>query len=162
SFSLNAARTSGCTHFNSPTSASRRTSDMRVLFYTTASEWSATQRVMLTVARGLVSRGHVVVIACCAGSAAETTAQAEGSGTVPVDGESSTAGGAWDLRKILAEKFVEVAIVTSERDQLLVSSAMRLASRGCVLRRLQPFEKFEVQRSGKLALKFATAGLIVS
>jgi glycosyltransferase involved in cell wall biosynthesis len=135
---------------------------MRVLFYTTASEWSATQRVMLTAARGLVSRGHVVIIACCGGSAVEATARAEGIETVPVDGESTTAGGAWDLRKILVEKFVEVAIVTSERDQLLVSSAMRLASRGCVLRRLQPFEKFEIQRSGKLALKFATAGLIVA
>jgi len=135
---------------------------MRVLFYTTASQWSATQRVMLTVARGLVARGHVALIACCSGSAVEATAQAEGIETVAVDGESSTAGGAWDLRKVLAEKFVEVAIVTNERDQLLVSSAMRLASRGCVLRRLQPFEKFEVQRSGKLALKFATAGLIVA
>lgn len=117
---------------------------------------------MLTVARGLVARGHVALIACCSGSAVEATAQAEGIETVAVDGESSTAGGAWDLRKVLAEKFVEVAIVTNERDQLLVSSAMRLASRGCVLRRLQPFEKFEVQRSGKLALKFATAGLIVA
>ncbi len=117
---------------------------------------------MLTVARGLVARGHVALIACCSGSAVEATAQAEGIDTVAVDGESSTAGGAWDLRKVLAEKFVEVAIVTNERDQLLVSSAMRLASRGCVLRRLQPFEKFEVQRSGKLALKFATAGLIVA
>jgi glycosyltransferase involved in cell wall biosynthesis len=135
---------------------------MRVLFYTTASAWSATQRVMLTVARGLSLRGHGVMIACCAGSAVEATAQAEGIETVAVDGDSSTAGGAWDLRKTLAEKFVEVAIVTNERDQLVVSSAMRLASRGCVLRRLQPFEKFEVQRSGKLALKFATAGLIVS
>ena len=135
---------------------------MRVLFYTTASEWSATQRVMLTAARGLVARGHVVTIACCSGSAVEATAQAEGIETVAIDGESSTAGGAWDLRKTLAEKNVEVAIVTNERDQLLVSSAMRLASRGSVLRRLEPFEKFEVQRAGRLALKFATAGLIVA
>jgi glycosyltransferase involved in cell wall biosynthesis len=135
---------------------------MRVLFYTTVSEWSASQRVMVTVARGLVSRGHSVTVACCAGSAVEATAQAEGIETVAVDAESSTAGGAWVLRKTLAEKFVEVAIVTNERDQLLVSSAMRLASRGCVLRRLEPFEKFEVQRGGKLALKLATAGLIVA
>jgi hypothetical protein len=135
---------------------------MRVLFYTTVSEWTASQRVMVTVARGLASRGHVVTIACCAGSAVEATAQAEGIETVGIDAASSTAGGAWELRKTLAEKFIEVAIVTSERDQLLVSSAMRLASRGCVLRRLEPFERFEVQRSGKLALKLATAGLIVA
>jgi glycosyltransferase involved in cell wall biosynthesis len=117
---------------------------------------------MVTAARGLVSRGHPVVIACCVGSAVEATAQAEGIETVAVDAESSTPGGAWDLRKTLAEKFIEVAIVTNERDQLVVASAMRLASRGSVLRRLEPFEKFEIQRAGRLALKFATAGLIVS
>jgi glycosyltransferase involved in cell wall biosynthesis len=135
---------------------------MRVLFYTTASEWSATQRLLVTVARALVVRDHAVTLACCAGSAVEATAQAEGIGTVAVDADSSTAGGAWDLRRTLAEKAVEVAIVTNERDQLLVSSAMRMASRGSVLRRLQPFEKFEVQRSGRLALKLATAGVIVA
>src|SRR5689334_5777079 len=135
---------------------------MRVLFYTTAKEWSATQRVMVTAARGLIAREHVATIACCAGSAVEATAQAEGIETVTIDGDSSAAGGAWDLRKTLAERFVEVAIVTNERDQLVVSSAMRLASRGSVLRRLEPFEKFEMQRSGKLALKLATAGLIVA
>ena len=76
---------------------------MRVLFYTTVSEWTASQRVMVTVARGLASRGHVVTIACCAGSAVEATAQAEGIETVGIDAASSTAGGAWVLRKTLAE-----------------------------------------------------------
>jgi glycosyltransferase involved in cell wall biosynthesis len=50
----------------------------------------------------------------------------------------------------------------TERDHLIVASAMRFAARGSVLRRIQPFDKLEIQRSGKLALKMATAGLIVS
>src|SRR4051794_16924008 len=98
---------------------------MRVLFYVTATEWSATQRLIVTAARGLVARGHPVIIACCAGSAVEATAQAEGIETAAIDGESTAAGGAWDLRKVLQDKFVEVAIVNSERDHLIVASAMR-------------------------------------
>jgi glycosyltransferase involved in cell wall biosynthesis len=135
---------------------------MRVLFYRPVTGWSATERVIMTAARGLVARGHQVSVACCAASPLEATAQAEGVETVVIDGESSTAGGAWDLRKVLQEKFIEVAIVTTERDHLIVASAMRFAARGSVLRRIQPFDKFEIQRSGKLALKMATAGLIVS
>ncbi len=135
---------------------------MHVLLYSTASRWSATERVTVTAARGLVERRHQVTIACCPGSAIEATAQAEGLDTAPIDGDATAAGGAWTLRKVLAEKFIELAIVTNERDHLVVASAMRLASRGCVLRRIPSFEKFETARTGKLALKFATAGLIVS
>ena len=39
---------------------------------------------------------------------------------------------------------------------------MRFAARGGVLRRVPSFEKLEMQRSGRLALKLATAGVIVS
>jgi glycosyltransferase involved in cell wall biosynthesis len=135
---------------------------MRVLFYVAANEWSATQRVIVTAARGLMARGHPVIIACCAGSAVEATAQAEGIETALIDRDWTAAGGAWGLRKTLQEKFIEVAIVTNERDHLIVASAMRFAARGCVLRRVGSFEKLEVLRTGKLALKLATAGVIVS
>ena len=135
---------------------------MRVLFYSPVAGWSATERVLMTAARGLLARGHQVTVACCAGTPLEATAQAEGVETVAVDAASSTPGGAWDLRKVLQEKFIEVAIVTTERDHLIVASAMRFAARGSVLRRVQPFDKMEIQRSGKIALKMATAGLIVS
>jgi glycosyltransferase involved in cell wall biosynthesis len=135
---------------------------MRVLFYMPVEGWSATERVMMTAARGLVARGHPVTIACCAATPVEATAQAEGVETVTIDGDASTAGGAWDLRRVLQEKFIEVAIVMNERDHLIVASAMRFAARGSVLRRVQSFDKLEIQRSGKLALKMATAGVIVS
>ena len=135
---------------------------MRVLFYSPVAGWSATERVLMTAARGLLARGHQVTVACCAGTPLEATAQAEGVETVAVDAASSTPGGAWDLRKVLQEKFIEVAIVGTERDHLIVASAMRFAARGSVLRRVQSFDKMEIQRSGKIALKMATAGLIVS
>ena len=135
---------------------------MRVLFYTAVGEWSATQRLIVTAARGLLTRGHQVTIACCAATPVEATAQAEGIETVAIDGDATAAGGAWDLRKVLQEKFIEVAIVTTERDHLIVASAMRFAARGSVLRRVPSFEKLEVGQSSKLALKMASAGIIVS
>src|SRR6516162_4674094 len=135
---------------------------MRVLFYHGEAAWSATARVLIQAARGLSGRGHQVTIASCTGSALEAAAQSANLDTASIDGAASAMGGAFDLRKVLAEKFIEVAIVSSERDQLVVGSAMRFAERGAVLRRVPAFTKLSVQRGGRLALRLATAGVIVS
>jgi glycosyltransferase involved in cell wall biosynthesis len=135
---------------------------MRVLFYLGDKEWSGCARAMLAAARGLEARGHQITVACCADSRLNALAQGAGLDVVAINGTSIAASGVWDLRKVLHERFVEVVIVTTERDQLIVSSAMRLAERGAVLRRVASFDRMELQRGGKLALKIATAGLIVT
>src|SRR5215217_5004205 len=135
---------------------------MRVLFYLADKQWSGGARATLVAARGLAARGHQITIACCEDSPLNTLAQAAGVESVAINPSSFAAGDAWDLRKVLHERFVEVVVVGSERDQLIVSSAMRMAERGAVLRRMPSFERLQVQRSGKLALKIATAGLIFS
>src|SRR5215213_1800106 len=135
---------------------------MRVLFYLGDKHWSGTARATLVAARGLAARGHQITVACCEDSALKTLAQHAGVESVPIDPASLAAEGVWDLRKILQERFVEVVVVSTERDQLIVSSAMRLAERGAVLRRAPSFERLEVLRSGKVALKIAAAGLIFS
>jgi hypothetical protein len=105
---------------------------MRVLFYMPSSEWSATQRIIITAARGLVARGHPVTIACCSATPIEATAQAEGVETILINGGASAAGGAWDLRKVLHEKFIEVAVVTTgaRSPHRCVGNALRGARRG--------------------------------
>lgn len=135
---------------------------MRVLFYYGDSQWSGSARAVLASARGLAARGHPITIACCGDSPLDLAARDAGIETVPINATSSTAGGAWDLRKVIKDRFIEVAVVTSERDQLVVSSARLFADRGAVLRRIPSFEGIELQRSGKLALKMATSGLVVS
>ena len=135
---------------------------MRVLFYCGDARWSGASRVVLAAARGLAARDHPVIIAACAGSRLDVAARAAGVETVAIDGRSAAVAGAWDLRRVLREKFVEVAVAGSERDQLVVSSAMRLAARGAVLRRVPSFERLDVQRSGRLALRLAAAGLLFS
>jgi glycosyltransferase involved in cell wall biosynthesis len=135
---------------------------MRVLFYLGDKQWSGCAHAMLMAARGLNARGHQITVAACEEGRLASLAQEAGLEAVAINTTMMAGGGVWDLRKVLHARFVEVVVVTTERDQLIVSSAMRLAERGAVLRRVASFDRFELQRGGKLALKIATAGLIVS
>ena len=135
---------------------------MRVLIYVGDSQWSGSSRALLSAARGLVAREHAVTIACCSDTRLDVAAREAGLDVVPIDGTASAAGGVWDLRRVIAEKFIEVVIVASERDQLVVSSARLFADRGAVLRRVPSFESLELMRGGKLALRMAASGVIVS
>ena len=135
---------------------------MRVLFYLGDEQWSGCARAMFAAARGLEARGHQITVACCEDGRLNALAQAVGLDAVAIDTTAAGAGGVWDMRRVLRERFVEVVVVTTERDQLIVSSAMRLAERGAVLRRVPSFERFELHTGGRLALKVATAGLIVT
>lgn len=133
---------------------------MRVLFYFAESKWSACARAVLVAAAGLQSRGHEVAIACCAGSKLEMLATREAIDVALIDAPWNAAAGAWDVRRLMQQRGVEVVIVTTERDQVVVSSARLFAERAAVLRRVPPFTRLNVQRLGKLALKLAESGLI--
>jgi hypothetical protein len=135
---------------------------MRVLFYHGDSQWSGPARAMFVAARGLSARGHSVTVACCTGSRLDTLLLDAGVETIGIDLASNAAAGAWNLRRVIKEKFIEVVIVSSERDQLVVSSARMFADRGAVLRRVPSFERLEMLRSGKLALRMASSGVVVS
>ncbi|MDB4873586.1 MAG: glycosyl transferase group 1 [Gemmatimonadetes bacterium] len=135
---------------------------MRVLFYLGDKEWSGCARAALAGARGLAARGHHVTVACCADSRLDTLAKAAGIETVSINTTGWSASGTLDLRKVLKERFIEVAVVSAERDHLIVASAMRAAGRGGVLRRVPAFDQLQLQRSGRLALKLASTGVVVA
>jgi hypothetical protein len=135
---------------------------MRVLFYLGTKEWSATARVVVAAAKGLAGRGHIITIACCGGTPLEIVARDAGIETVLIGGTFFGSGGAWDLRKVLQAKFIEVAIVTSDSDHRIVASAMRFAERGGVLRRVEALEPFDAEAAGKFSLKMAPSGLLMS
>ena len=135
---------------------------MRVLIYVADAQWSGSSRALLAAARGLAARDHTVTIACCSETRLDVSAREAGIETVPLDATATAAGGAWDLRRVIADRFIEVVIVGTERDQLVVSSARLFADRGAVLRRVPSFENLELLRGGKLALKMAASGAIVS
>lgn len=133
---------------------------MRALFYVDEQRWNGCARAFVAAARGLASRGHHVTLVAPGGSAPIRRAEALGVDTVPIDPEASAAGDAWGLRRVLQERFIEVAFVHSDREQLVVSGAMRLADRGAVIRRVPAFLTPAFLRSGKLALRIASAGLL--
>lgn len=133
---------------------------MRALFYIGEQRWSGCARAFVAAARGLSSRGHHVTLIGPGGSAAVRRAESLGVDTVPMDPDATAAGDAWGLRRVLQERFVEVAFVHTDREQLVVSSAMRLAERGAVIRRVPAFLTPALLRSGRFALRIASAGLL--
>jgi glycosyltransferase involved in cell wall biosynthesis len=135
---------------------------MRALFFVSQRSWNGCARAFCAAAAGLAARGHQVTIACSGGTVVASRAAALGLDVVSFEPEASGASDAWALRKVLKERFVEVVFVHGDRDQLVVGSAMRLAERGAVLRRIPHFDPPAIQRSGRLALRMAATGLLFS
>ena len=133
---------------------------MRVLFYVGEKSWSGCARAFVAAARGLSGRGHQVTLVCPGGSATARRAESLGVDTVPADPDANAASDTWSLRRVLQHRFVEVAFVHTDRDQLVVSSAMRLAERGAIIRRVPAFLAPAFLRSGRLAMRIASAGLL--
>lgn len=133
---------------------------MRVLFYVGEKRWSGCARAFLAAARGLGARGHQVTFVCPGGSPAARRAEALGVDTVPADPDANAASDLWSLRRVLQDRFVEVAFVHTDREQFVVSSAMRLAERGAIIRRVPAFLAPALLRTGRFALRIASAGLL--
>src|SRR5438094_8255902 len=133
---------------------------MRVLFYVGEKRWSGCARAFLAAARGLGARGHQVTFVCPGGSAAARRAEALGVDTVPADPDANAASDLWSLRRVRQDRFVEVAFVHTDREQFVVSSAMRLAERGAIIRRVPAFLAPALLRTGRFALRIASAGLL--
>ncbi len=135
---------------------------MRALFYVGEQDWSGSARAFVAAARGLSARNHQITFVCCSGGSTESHARAAGIEVVPIERAAGAARTSWTLRRILRERFIEVVFVQSERGQLIASSAMRLAERGAVIRRVPSFQPLTLLRSGRVALKMAAAGLLFS
>ncbi len=133
---------------------------MRALFYFSDSVWSGCARFLLAAASELRERGVETTIACCAETRIGAWAVEAGIDVVEINGKASTTGGAWDLRPILNERGIEVVMVTTQRDQVLTSSAKLFGGRIPLLRRIPPFGRVELTRGGKLALRMAATGLV--
>jgi len=133
---------------------------VRCLFYYTAQGWSGSARAFAAAARGLAARGEPVLVACCADSAAEQSFARDGIEVVALPPGGSVAGDAWRLRNVLREKFVEVVFLHTEREQLVASSAMRMAERGAIIRRIPAGLIAARGRASRLAGRFASSRLL--
>ena len=135
---------------------------MRALFYHTAKDWSGCSRAFAFGAQGLVAHGATVTVVCRADSAAEQAFASQGLDVVSLPISDSVSRDAWRLRTVLKERFIEVAFLHSEREQLVASSAMRLAERGAVIRRVPAGGLVAAGQGGRLAARMATSRLLFS
>jgi len=111
-------------------------------------------------ARGLAARGEPVTVACCADTPAEQSFAREGIEVVALPPDGTVAGDAFRLRNVLREKFVEVVFLHTEREQLVASSAMRMAERGAIIRRIPAGLIAARGRASRLAGRFASSRLL--
>lgn len=133
---------------------------MRTLFYYTAQGWSGSARAFAVAARGLMARGEPVTVACSEDSVAEHAFAREGLEVVVLPTGGSVTGDAWRLRRVLRDRFVEVVFLHSEREQLVASSAMRMAERGAVIRRIPAGAMASDGRPTQMAGKLASVRML--
>src|SRR2546423_3379502 len=135
---------------------------MRVLFYHTAQQWSGSARAFAVAARGLQERGDSVSVVCRADTQVEQAFARDGLEVVPLPISGAVSRDAWRIRAVLKDKLTEVVFVHTEHEQLVASSAMRLAERGTVIRRIPAGSGVTMTRGTKLAGRIATARLLFS
>jgi len=133
---------------------------VRVLFYYSSRSSTGAARVFAAAGRGLAERGYQVTYVCPPNGAVGARAAAEGCDVIHLDPNAPVAVEGWRLQRILTERFIETVFVHSEREQLAVSLAVRLAGRGGVVRRTPAGGRFVAGRATRLALRLATGGFV--
>jgi glycosyl transferase family 1 len=133
---------------------------MHALFYVSGGSWNGAARAFIGAARGLTERGNKATLVCVGGSAVEKRAAAFGVETLPADPEGFAAGDAWWLRRIVRERRIDVALVHGDRDQFVIGSAVRMAIRGRIVRRVPSFQPLSLAFGGRMALRVANTGLL--
>src|SRR5438105_1709062 len=135
---------------------------MRVLFYSSASEWSGSARAFAAAADGMIARGYQVSFACRAGSALEQRLPFDRYTVITLPMTGTPMIQAWRLRQPLIEYFVEVVFVHTEEEQLVAALAARLAERAAVVRRIPAGAQLERRSAGALAERVAATGYLLT
>jgi hypothetical protein len=131
---------------------------VRVLFLQLDPAYTGRTREFGAAARGLVSHGHLVSFACPEDSEC-LAALDDGVGELI---RLRVSGGRLAvilrLRRVLAERFIEVILVHSEQEQIVAAAAARLAGRAAVVRRVPPGELPVAGRDSRIAARAAATG----
>lgn len=133
---------------------------MRALFYHSDSAWTGASRAFATAARGVAARGEPVTVVCCEGAALAQALEGSSVDVVTMPTGGAVGGDAWRLRAVLREKFIQVVFLHTDREHFAVSSAMRLAERGAVIRRIPAGGSVVLNRAGKLAGRLSVSRLL--
>src|SRR3978361_2110539 len=105
---------------------------MRILFYSQSPEWNGSARALAASARGMSERGHNVTVVCPPESALEQHLEFGAYEVLSLSTLLPWPVAAMRLRRILHDRFIQVVVVNSNREQLIASLAARLAERAAV------------------------------
>jgi glycosyltransferase involved in cell wall biosynthesis len=128
---------------------------VRALFYYDAPVWSGSARAFAAAGRGLGERGYHVTFVCPSGEV-EARAAAEGCDVVPLE----VGAAAWQLRRIVTERFIETVFVHSQREHLAAALATRWAKRGSIIRRTPTGGRLQAGRATRVAARLATTSYL--
>jgi glycosyltransferase involved in cell wall biosynthesis len=135
---------------------------MRILFYSQSPEWNGSARALAAAARGMSERGHNVTVVCPPESALEQHLEFGAYEVVSLSIIIPWAVAALRLRRILHDRFIQVIVVNTDREQRIAALGARLAERAAVLRRIPFGDALRLSRGARLALRFAPTGLLFS
>jgi glycosyltransferase involved in cell wall biosynthesis len=126
-----------------------------LLFLHTGNDWAGTARAFAVAAKRLAARGHDAAFACLSDTVVEARAAREELDVVALPLGTSGARDTWRLRAVLQERKPDAVFVHTEREQLVVSSAARLASSTRVIRRISAGAAFQAGRASRIASRLA-------
>jgi glycosyltransferase involved in cell wall biosynthesis len=133
---------------------------VRALFYYDAPSWSGSARAFAAYGRGLAERGYHVTFVCQKGPV-EARIDAEGGDVVPLElGSGTLTGAAWQLRRVLHDRFIETIFVHGQREHLAAALATRWAKRGSIIRRTPTGGRLVAGRSTRLAARLASTSYL--
>jgi glycosyltransferase involved in cell wall biosynthesis len=131
---------------------------VRVLFLLLDPEISGRTRAFATAAQALAGRGHAVTVVCPEDAPAESAFVPGQFELHPIRAEGTWIGLVLRLRELLAERFIEVVFVHSEREQFVAAAAARLAGRATVVRRVPAGEMPDAGTEEWIASQLAATG----
>jgi glycosyltransferase involved in cell wall biosynthesis len=134
---------------------------VRVLFYHADRGWSGRARAFAAAARGLAERGYHVTFVCQPESGVERRLSGAGYDIIPLSGRPGMRLGL-RMKRLMRERFIEVAFAHTEREHLSVALGSRLAERGAAIRRLGAGEDLSVGRRARMALRLAASGALLT
>ena len=135
---------------------------MRYLFFHSGTEWSGSARAFVSVAHGLLRRGHEVTFAVEPDSTVESTVSETATlpDRPPLEIEAISVRGTWlsaarRLARVSRRHLADVVLVQTDRDHLIAALALRLGSHARVIRRVRAGRSDEIRRTGRLAARLA-------
>jgi glycosyltransferase involved in cell wall biosynthesis len=133
---------------------------LRVLFFSSDTDWTGRARAFAAAASALAARGHQVTYSCPSASVLEQRLDHDRYQVAPLELRGPWLVRAWRLRRVLLDAFVEVVLVHGDRDQVIGAFAARWAERAALVRRFEHGNTARLGFGANLALRVAATGLL--